>query len=90
MLLPRRRDPKPSLRTHARARPVDYRISDQPTFRIPRKHGKKRKSVIMFAKGVLAANMWLNTEEFQVFRGRKKLLDKLVQTSANSSAMQAD
>ena len=53
-----RRDPNSGL-------PVDYRIRHAPVLRVPRKHGKRCTSVIVFAKGVLAAKVWKNTEEFQ-------------------------
>jgi hypothetical protein len=39
--------------------------------------------VKVFAKGILAAKMWLNTEEFQAFRGRKKLAHNLEVAGSN-------
>jgi hypothetical protein len=71
-------------RTHART--VDYRIPHRPTFRIPRKHGKKRHSVIVFAKGVLAAKMRSNTREFQVFRAVEGVSDNDEVPSSNLGA----
>jgi len=62
-----------SSRTREARLPVDYRIRHRPILRVPRKHGKRCTSVIVFAKGVLVARMRPNTEEFQVFGGRKKL-----------------
>ena len=37
----------------------------------------------MFAKGVLVARMPVNTEEFQAFRGRKKLAHNLEVAGSN-------
>ena len=86
MLLAQRRAPESTLsRMHSRE-PVDYRIPHRPTFRIPRKHGKKRNSMITIAKGVLAAKMCENTEEFQVFWAVKGVSDNDEVRSSNLRA----